>query len=220
MSKNLNLLLQGPSSFSPSKISSLSSELNSANDSSITELNIREFYSVDINEDFSDHGKLFELLSSKEPINLPNFFIGPRSGTISPWSSKTSEIITNVGIQGVNRIEKYLGYFIKNNISVANLNLSCVFDRMTQEVFMSAKDIALVSTALKRKPLIHIDISKDAKDSLIKANQDLGLALSEEEISYLNHFYSSVARNPTDAELMMFAQANSEHCRHKIFNAA
>ena len=220
MSKNLNLLLQGPSSFSPSKISSLSSELNSANDSSIAELNIHEFYSVDINEDFSDHGKLFELLSSKEPINLPNFFIGPRSGTISPWSSKTSEIITNVGIQGVNRIEKYLGYFIKNNISVANLNLSCVFDRMTQEVFMSAKDIALVSTALKRKPLIHIDISKDAKDSLIKANQDLGLALSEEEISYLDHFYSSVARNPTDAELMMFAQANSEHCRHKIFNAA
>ena len=220
MSKNLNLLLQGPSSFSPSKISSLSSELNSANDSSIAELKIYEFYSVDINEDFSDHGKLFELLSSKEPINLPNFFIGPRSGTISPWSSKTSEIITNVGIQGVNRIEKYLGYFIKNNISVANLNLSCVFDRMTQEVFMSAKDIALVSTALKRKPLIHIDISKDAKDSLIKANQDLGLALSEEEISYLDHFYSSVARNPTDAELMMFAQANSEHCRHKIFNAA
>ena len=220
MSKNLNLLLQGPSSFSPSKISSLSSELNSANDSSIAELNIYEFYSVDLNEDFSDHGKLFELLSSKEPINLPNFFIGPRSGTISPWSSKTSEIITNVGIQGVNRIEKYLGYFIKNNISVANLNLSCVFDRMTQEVFMSAKDIALVSTALKRKPLIHIDISKDAKDSLIKANQDLGLALSEEEISYLDHFYSSAARNPTDAELMMFAQANSEHCRHKIFNAA
>ena len=92
-----------------------------------------------------------------------------------------------------------------------NLNLLCLFDRMTQEVFMSAKDIALVSTALKRKPLIHIDISKDAKDSLIKANQDLGLALSEEEISYLDHFYSSVARNPTDAELMMFAQANSEH---------
>ena len=74
--------------------------------------------------------------------------------------------------------------------------------------------------ALKRKPLIHIDISKGAIDSLIKANQDLGLALSEEEINYLDHFYTSVSRNPTDAELMMFAQANSEHCRHKIFNAA
>jgi len=108
---------------------------------------------------------------------------------------------------------------MKKNISVANLNLSCLFDRMTQEIFMSPKDIALVSRTLKRKPLIHIDISKGAKDSLINANQDLGLALSEEEINYLDHFYSSAARNPTDAELMMFAQANSEHCRHKIFNA-
>ena len=219
MSKNLNLLLQGPSSFSPSKISSLNFELNLTNDSPIEELNIYEFYSVDINKDFSDHEKLFELLSSKESVNFPNFFIGPRSGTISPWASKTSEIITNVGIQGVNRIEKYLGCFMKKNISVANLNLSCLFDRMTQEIFMRPKDIALVSRTLKRKPLIHIDISKGAKDSLINANQDLGLALSEEEINYLDHFYSSAARNPTDAELMMFAQANSEHCRHKIFNA-
>ena len=219
MSKNFNLLLQGPSSFSPSKISSLNFELNLTNDSPIEELNIYEFYSVDINKDFSDHEKLFELLSSKESVNFPNFFIGPRSGTISPWASKTSEIITNVGIQGVNRIEKYLGCFMKKNISVANLNLSSLFDRMTQEIFMSPKDIALVSRTLKRKPLIHIDISKGAKDSLINANQDLGLALSEEEINYLDHFYSSAARNPTDAELMMFAQANSEHCRHKIFNA-
>ena len=104
MSKNFNLLLQGPSSFSPSKISSLNFELNLTNDSPIEELNIYEFYSVDINKDFSDHEKLFELLSSKESVNFPNFFIGPRSGTISPWASKTSEIITNVGIQGVNRI--------------------------------------------------------------------------------------------------------------------
>ncbi len=220
MSKNLNLLLQGPSSFSPSKISSLNSDFNLINDSSALELNSFEFYSVDVSQDFSDHAKLIELLKSKEPINLPNFFIGPRSGTISPWASKTSEIIINVGIQGVYSIEKYLGYFINENFSAADLNLSCLFDRMTQEVFMSTKDIASVSSAPKRKPLIHIDISKVAKDSLIKANQDLGLALSEEEINYLDHFYSSALRNPTDAELMMFAQANSEHCRHKIFNAA
>ena len=220
MSKNLNLLLQGPSSFSPSKISSLNSDFNFINDSSALELNSFEFYSVDVSQDFSDHAKLIELLRSQEPINLPNFFIGPRSGTISPWASKTSEIIINVGIQGVYSIEKYLGYFINENFSAADLNLSCLFDRMTQEVFMSIKDIASVSSAPKRKPLIHIDISKVAKDSLIKANQDLGLALSEEEINYLDHFYSSALRNPTDAELMMFAQANSEHCRHKIFNAA
>ena len=220
MSKNLNLLLQGPSSFSPSKISSLKSDLNFENDLKIEELSSYDFYSVDLDQDFSDHLKLLELLNSNEPSNLPNFFIGPRSGTISPWASKTSEIIANVGIQGVKRIEKYVGYFVNNNSALANLSLSCLFDRMTQEVFMNSKDIASVDTALKRKPLIHIDISKGAKDSLIKANHDLGLALSEEEINYLEHFYTSVSRNPTDAELMMFAQANSEHCRHKIFNAA
>ena len=117
MSKNLNLLLQGPSSFSPSKILSLNHEINSINDSQAIELNCHEFYSVDIAQDFSDHLKLLELLKSNEPSNLPNFFIGPRSGTISPWASKTSEIITNVGIQGVLRIEKYLGYFISENFS-------------------------------------------------------------------------------------------------------
>ena len=219
MSKNLNLLLQGPSSFSPSKISSLNDDLNSANDFPIKALSSFEFYSVDITQDFSDYAKLSELLNSKKPSNLPDFFIGPRSGTISPWASKTNEIITNVGILGVLSIEKYLGYFFDNNISAADMNLSYLFDRMTQQVFINAKDIDLVSAELKRNPLINIDISKSAKDSLNKANQDLGLALSEEEINYLDHFYSSVLRNPTDAELMMFAQANSEHCRHKIFNA-
>ena len=220
MSKNLNLLLQGPSSFSPSKISSLKSDLNFENNFQIEELSGYDFFSVDVSKDFSDHEKLLELLSSCEPSNLPDFFIGPRSGTISPWASKTIEIIANVGIQGVKRIEKYVGYFIDNDSAAANLNLSYLFDRMTQEVFMNLKDIAAVEADVKRKPLIHINVSKGAKDSLIKANQDLGLALSKEEINYLDHFYTSVSRNPTDAELMMFAQANSEHCRHKIFNAA
>ena len=70
---------------------------------------------VDVSQDFFDHSKLLELLNSSEPSNIPNFFIGPRSGTISPWASKTSEIIANVGIQGVKRIEKYVGYFLENN---------------------------------------------------------------------------------------------------------
>ena len=128
---------------------------------------------------------------------------------LSAHGHLTNEIITNVGILGVLSIEKYLGYFFDNNISAADMNLLYLFDRMTQQVFINAKDIDLVSAELKRKPLINIDISKSAKDSLNKANQDLGLALSEEEINYLDDFYSSALRNPTDAELMMFAQANS-----------
>ena len=87
MSKNLNLLLQGPSSFSPSKISSLNDYLNLANDFPIKALSSFEFYSVNITQDFSDHAKLSELLNSKEPANLPDFFIGPRCGSIMPWGS-------------------------------------------------------------------------------------------------------------------------------------
>jgi len=220
VSKNLNLLLQGPPSFSPSKISSLNSEFNLINDEKLIELSSLEFYSLNITKDFSDYSKLFELLNSQETSNLPNFFVGPRPGTISPWASKTSEIIFNVGIEGVHSIEKYFGFFINKNIKTADLDLSCLFDRMTQEVFFNAEDIAHLSSPPQRKPLMYYDISKSAKDSLVKANQDLGLALSEDEIDYLDCFYSSARRNPTDAELMMFAQANSEHCRHKIFNAA
>ena len=220
MSKNLNLLLQGPSSFSPSKILSLNSEINLLNDSSNIQLRCLEFYSLDVSAVFSDHEKLSELLNCKESSDLPNFFVGPRSGTISPWSSKTSEIINNVGIQGIHSIEKYFGYFINGNIENNNLNLLCLFDRMTQQVFMNAEDLVPPDSSAERKPLLRIEISNAAKDSLIAANHDLGLALSDDEINYLENFYSSVKRNPTDAELMMFAQANSEHCRHKIFNAA
>lgn len=220
MSKNLNLLLQGPSSFSPSKILSLNSEINLLNDSSNIKLRCLEFYSLDVSEAFSDHEKLSELLNCQESLDLPNFFVGPRSGTISPWSSKTSEIINNVGIQGIHSIEKYFGYFINGNTENNNLNLLSLFDRMTQQVFMNAEDLVPPDSFAERKPLLHIEISNSAKDSLIAANQDLGLALSDGEINYLENFYSLVKRNPTDAELMMFAQANSEHCRHKIFNAA
>ena len=112
MSKNLNLLLQGPSSFSPSKISSLSADIKLINNNSSIELNSFEFYSVDVSQGFDDHVKLFKLLRVDEPHELPSFFIGPRSGTLSPWASKTSEIITNVGIEGVLSLEKYFGYFI------------------------------------------------------------------------------------------------------------
>ena len=218
MSKNSNLLLQGPSSFSPSKILSLNSEIKSLNNDSSIELTCIEFYLIFVSEDFSDRNKLFELLNSAEVKSQPNFFIGPRTGTLSPWSSKTIEIISTVGILGVQNIERYYGYFIKAESNLSNLNISCLFDRMTQEVFLDLDSITSNSLIPERKPLIFIDLL-NSKNSLIESNDALGLALSNEEITYLKNFYSSVNRNPTDAELMMFAQANSEHCRHKIFNA-
>ena len=220
MSKNLNLLLQGHSSFSPSKISSQNSQLNIINDSHNLKLNCLDYYAVTIDESFADHSKLLNLLNAANQSKSPHFLIGPRKGTFSPWSSKTSEIIQNVGISGVQSIEKYFGYFVDGAIEIRELVLTNLFDRMTQEVFYTPEDLSNTAMASNRRPLQFIDISKSANEALNKANIELGLALSGDEISYLENFYSSVRRNPTDAELMMFAQANSEHCRHKIFNAS
>ena len=220
MSKNLNLLLQGHSSFSPSKISSQNLQLNSINDSKLLHLSCLEYYAVTVDESFTDNSKLFNLLNAADQSEFPHFLIGPRRGTLSPWSSKTSEIIQNVGISGVQSIEKYFGYFVDGTTKISELVLTNLFDRMTQEVFYKQEDLPNTSLLPKRRSLQSIDISKSANEALNKANIDLGLALSGDEISYLENFYSSVRRNPTDAELMMFAQANSEHCRHKIFNAS
>lgn len=220
MSKNLYLLLQGPSNFSPSKISSLHLELNQINNNNFEALSFVEFYALTLDKEFSDHSKLLELLNAQEQSVSPQFLVGPRSGTISPWASKTKEIIENVGINGVLSVEKYFGYIIDGVDSVNNLNLTNLYDRMTQEVFFDSKILANIRIGSERRPLILIDISHSSKDALNSANLDLGLALSSAEIDYLENFYLAAQRNPTDAELMMFAQANSEHCRHKIFNAA
>ena len=219
MSKNLNLLLQGHSSFSPSKLSSQNLQLNKINNLKNLKLSCIEYYALTVTQDFSSHAKLLNLLNAVSQSKTPNFFIGPRAGTISPWSSKTKEIIDNVSIQGVHSIERYFGYFLEGSTEEEELIITNLFDRMTQEVFYDQGALSNSSLSLQRRTLKHVDLSKSASHALVKANIDLGLALSQGEIAYLVDFYSSVERNPTDAELMMFAQANSEHCRHKIFNA-
>ena len=135
MSKNLNLLLQGHSSFSPSKISLQNAQLNNLNDSQHFELTCLEYYAVSVDESFSDNSKLLNLLNAATQSVSPHFFIGPRAGTLSPWSSKTSEIIKNVGINGVQGIEKYFGYFVDGATEIGELFITNLFDRMTQDVF-------------------------------------------------------------------------------------
>ena len=178
-----------------------------------------EYYSVTAQQDFTNHSTLLNLLNATEQSQAPHFFIGPRAGIISPWSSKTKEIIANVHIQGVQSIERYFGYFIDGATDISELIITDLYDRMTQAVFYYKESLPSLGLIPDRRPLQFIDISNSANDALVKANTELGLALSSDEIAYLENFYSLVNRNPTDAELMMFAQANSEHCRHKIFNA-
>ncbi|WFE68650.1 phosphoribosylformylglycinamidine synthase [Thiomicrospira sp. R3] len=146
--------------------------------------------------------------------------VTPRPGTISPWSSKATDITHTCGLSGVKRIEKGVAYFLKG---VADDQLTkfmpVLFDRMTSVVWTDLASVAALFEKHSPRGLARVDILAQGRDALVQANRDLGLALSEDEIDYLVDNFIQLKRNPTDAELMMFAQANSEHCRHKIFNA-
>src|SRR3989304_5078609 len=150
----------------------------------------------------------------------------PRIGTISPWSSKATDIARHCGLEAVHRIERGVAYFIltgdgqllSSNDRAALAPL--IHDRMTETVLGSFEDAARLFERFAPRPLATVDILSGGLAALERANRDMGLALSQDEIKYLVEQFKRVARNPTDVELMMFAQANSEHCRHKIFNAS
>ncbi len=150
----------------------------------------------------------------------------PRLGTISPWSSKATDIAKHCALPQVKRIERGVVYYLKSKsgkrLSDAQKQavLPLLHDRMTESVIADVE--GLEERIFKHgtpQPLSSVDILKGGNAALAAANRELGLALSADEIDYLVENFSKLARNPTDVELMMFAQANSEHCRHKIFNA-
>ncbi|HBD13288.1 MAG TPA: phosphoribosylformylglycinamidine synthase [Porticoccaceae bacterium] len=148
----------------------------------------------------------------------------PRPGTISPWSSKATDIAHNVGLTPVRRIERGEIYRITSNrpldAAARALLAPLLHDRMTQVVLDDIAAAHSLFETFSPKALCHVDVLGGGRDALVEANGQLGLALAEDEIDYLLQSFASLRRNPTDIELMMFAQANSEHCRHKIFNAS
>ena len=149
------------------------------------------------------------------------FLVTPRPGTISPWSSKATDIAWNCGLQPVERIERGIAYRIENAEIHRDNIAAFLHDRMIETVFDSFEQTAGLFEHFSPKPMTSVDVLTGGRDALVDANICLGLALSEDEIDYLaDLFVTKARRNPTDVELMMFAQANSEHCRHKIFNAS
>ncbi|SFE27201.1 phosphoribosylformylglycinamidine synthase [Nitrosomonas sp. Nm166] len=151
------------------------------------------------------------------------FLVLPRPGTISPWSTKATDIAHHCGLTVVERIERGIAFYIQCNTQLSTDDKTrlapLLYDRMTEAVFASFDDAAKLFQHFEPKPLNTIDVMNGGIDALWEANQSMGLALSEDEIEYLLYHFDQAGRNPTDVELMMFAQANSEHCRHKIFNA-
>lgn len=150
------------------------------------------------------------------------YLVLPRFGTISPWSSKATDIAHNCGLDTIIRIERGVAYYIEGDLSAAEQQTVAriLHDRMTQQVLDNIEQAEKLFNHAEPRPLTSVDILEKGRSALVEANQQLGLALAEDEIDYLVNAFTELKRNPNDVELMMFAQANSEHCRHKIFNAS
>jgi len=152
-----------------------------------------------------------------------SFLVTPRPGTISPWSSKATDIVHNSGVKNVLRVERGTIFFLKTEQPLATktwqLAAQILHDRMIETVFNSADEADRLFSHSESRSLVAVDIMNDGRDALVVANKEMGLALADDEIDYLVENFQELGRNPNDIELMMFAQANSEHCRHKIFSA-
>ncbi len=147
----------------------------------------------------------------------------PRLGTISPWASKATDIAHVCGLKSIHRVERGIAYHLlaATTLSASQLQqiAALLHDRMTESVVYDLDSAVQLFRHESPRPLASVDVLQGGRTALVKANQSMGLALSEDEIDYLVDSFARLQRNPTDVELMMFAQANSEHCRHKIFNA-
>lgn len=210
---------------------------------SIASVQARFYHFIDASAPLStaDTERLSAMLTYGEPVPetlyegaVEEFFVIPRLGTISPWASKATDIAHNCGMAHVHRIERGVAYkvVLKSGILGSSIGApkklgadelaavaALLHDRMTESVLRSADDAVRLFDELEGKSLETVDVLGQGRAALVHANTELGLAMSDDEIDYLDEAFTKAKRNPTDVELMMFAQANSEHCRHKIFNA-
>ncbi len=229
------LILPGSNALSAFRTQRLLSQLQAV-DAAIAGVTGRFLHFVDpsasLNND--ETSRLDALLTYGEPFaggaDGEEFVVIPRFGTISPWASKATDIVHNCGMAHIKRVERGVCYRVQMKSGLlggakklqeqsTQAVAALLHDRMTETVLRSAADAAGLFRELDAKPLAFVDFLAGGKNALIQANSELGLALSDDEIDYLMAAFTHAKRNPTDVELMMFAQANSEHCRHKIFNA-
>ncbi|AAZ96582.1 phosphoribosylformylglycinamidine synthase [Thiobacillus denitrificans ATCC 25259] len=189
------------------------------------------FLELDGELDSAADRQLAATLDYGTPTDAPaadavHLLVTPRPGTISPWSSKATEILRNSGLGMLRRIERGVAYRLCNPdgevlaAAARQMLLPLLHDRMTEAVMAGLGDAAALFQHVPPRPLETVDLLAGGRGALVAANRSLGLALSDDELDYLVENFVRLGRNPTDVELMMFAQANSEHCRHKIFNAS
>ncbi|HEM8293310.1 TPA: phosphoribosylformylglycinamidine synthase [Providencia stuartii] len=195
----------------------------------VTDIYAEYMHFADLSAPLSDseQGKLSSLLKYGPSLTEHDPFgklilVTPRPGTISPWSSKATDIAHNCGLTQVKRIERGIAYYVQGNaLTQAQWHevIALLHDRMMETIFSSFEQAGALFAHQQPAPMKTIDIIKGGRQALATANTEMGLALADDEIDYLQAAFTGLKRNPTDVELYMFAQANSEHCRHKIFNA-
>jgi phosphoribosylformylglycinamidine synthase len=226
------LKLRGTRALSDARLARLADDCRSVV-GKVRELRATQYFFVECaSAPGADELSRLHALLAAEPAARPGataLLVTPRLGTISPWSSKATDIARNCGLTSVVRIERGVLYEIDlsrgllGNASLDDaeraLLAAKLHDRMTESVLGSLDDADALFSHVPPRPLATVSLA-DGRASLVQANSTLGLALSDDEIDYLLDAYTKLGRSPTDVELMMFAQANSEHCRHKIFNAS
>jgi phosphoribosylformylglycinamidine synthase len=223
------LELPGQSALSDFRLAKLLSSLQRQDDR-VKSVTARYVYFVALSVPLSaDHKTRLNglLLSGEKAAALgkgaQKIYVVPRPGTISPWSSKATDIALACDLN-VERIERGVCYGLQLRGKVSDADLQeigkILFDRMTEALLHNGEDAYALFESHEPAPLTSVELGEDGRAALAAANTELGLALSEQEIDYLVDSYAGLGRDATDAELMMFAQANSEHCRHKIFNAS
>jgi phosphoribosylformylglycinamidine synthase len=223
------LQLPGAPALSPFRIAKLVAALQ-AREPAVTGLSSRYIHFVEVARPLTaGEQDILDKLLTYGPRMAPGgpeggeaLIVVPREGTISPWSSKATDIAHVCGLDAVRRIERGILYHVASSRPLGRERLTEIcaplFDRMTEMVLFDANEAERLFGHAQPKPLARVSLAAGRR-ALEEANTALGLALSPDEIDYLLDAFRRLGRDPSDVELMMFAQANSEHCRHKIFNA-
>jgi len=186
-------------------------------------IDVQSVYVLEVDQSLSaeDSQKIERLLNAKTALLSfadNSLIVFPRPGTISPWSSKATDIFHHCGLKQIGRVEA--GRCIRFSQSIkSQQQAKFLYDRMTEAAYANPDALNQLFDHQNPQHLTEVPLDTEGESALHHLNKSLGLALSDEEISYLHRQYKALNKNPTDVELMMFAQANSEHCRHKIFNA-
>lgn len=212
------ILLIGTDAYSPFRLDAIKDAMaKAAPDLGPVEIDAKWVYALQADAATcpeSDLRRAASLLNATGECDGADFFVTPRKGTISPWSSKATDIFRNCGLVTIPRVERGIRFRVSQKLPA--VCLAALYDRMTEGVYA---DIADLFDEADPKPGRTYDVLAKGIDAIREANVEIGLAISEPEMAYLAKSFKAAGRNPTDTELVMFGQVNSEHCRHKIFGA-